>query len=98
MRNLVLAALATIIVATFSPLTPAKATPLATPGAVQSVLDVTGNRALTEQIRYVCRRVRHCGRYRCWWSRECFYTRPYWRRHWHHRAPWRYRHWHRYRW
>jgi hypothetical protein len=51
----------------------AEAMPISSPAAVQQAI---GDGAI-EQVRYVCRRVRHCGWRGCYWRRACYHTRPY---------------------
>lgn len=64
----------------------ANAMTISTPAAVQQAL---GEGTMAEQVRYVCRRVRHCGYRGCYWRRAC-YHRPSHR--WHRRHHWRRHH------
>jgi hypothetical protein len=71
----------------------ANAMTISTPSAVQEAI---GGGAI-EQVRYVCRRVRHCNWRGCYWRRACYhrpsyryygyygYRYPYYRHHRHHR-------------
>lgn len=73
----------------------AEAMAISTPAAVQHAI----GDGLTEQVRYVCRRVRHCNWRGCYWRRACYwrphhryygYYRPYHHRWYRHHRPYRY--------
>jgi hypothetical protein len=66
----------------------ANAMAISTPAAVQQAVNENGG--AIEQVRYVCRRVRHCNWRGCYWRRACYY-RPSHR--WHRRHYWRRHHW-----
>jgi hypothetical protein len=69
----------------------ANAMTISTPAAVQQA--VSENGGAIEQVRYVCRRVRHCGYRGCYWRRACYHRPSYrWYGHRHHRRHY-YRHW-----
>jgi hypothetical protein len=68
----------------------ANAMTISTPSAVQEAI----GGGTIEQVRYVCRRVRHCNWRGCYWRRACYYTPSY--RYYGHRHYRHYRH-HRYR-
>jgi hypothetical protein len=53
----------------------ANAMAISTPAAVQQAVNEGGS--AIEQVRYVCRRVRHCGYRGCYWRRACYHTRSY---------------------
>lgn len=66
----------------------ANAMAISTPAAVQQAVNENGG--TIEQVRYVCRRVRHCGYRGCYWRRACYHTPNYG---WHRRHHWRRHHW-----
>ena len=70
---------AAALLAAGSLFTTANALPLSTPAGINAAIDATN---LTEDVAYVCRRVRRCGPWGCRWHRECYHTRRhrYWRR------------------
>jgi hypothetical protein len=51
----------------------ASAMTISTPAAVQEAI---GGGAI-EQVRYVCRRVRHCNWRGCYWRRACYHRPSY---------------------
>lgn len=51
----------------------AEAMTISTPAAVQQAI---GDGAL-EQVRYICRRVRHCNWRGCYWRRACYWRPSY---------------------
>jgi hypothetical protein len=51
----------------------ANAMTISTPAAVQEAI---GGGAI-EQVRYVCRRVRHCNWRGCYWRRACYHRPSY---------------------
>jgi hypothetical protein len=91
MRRTTLALAATLAILAAGSLAPsnAQAMTLSTPAAIGAAVDTTG---LSQDVAYICRRVRVCGPYGCGLRRNCFYTGGGgWRG-----RGWRGRRWHHY--
>lgn len=78
MRKILLALCAAVTVFAAGAMTTgtASAMTVSSPAGVAAAIDDT---SLAENVAYVCRRVRVCGRYGCTWRRQCYHTRPAYR-------------------